>query len=91
MKLFVGNLPYDVTEDDLKELFEKFGKIKSLILITDRETKKSRGFGFVEFSDKENAIEAIKKLNGSTIDSRSIVVKEAHNRNNNNRPQRRRF
>jgi len=84
MKLFVGNLPFSITEQKLKDLFEKFGEIRSLKLITDRETGKSRGFAFVEFSDKEAGNKAIKEFNGSNIDGRSIVVKTA-----NDRPARR--
>ncbi len=80
MKLFVGNLPFSITEEKLKEIFEQYGEIKSLKLITDRETGKSRGFAFVEFTDKESGNKAIKEYNGTTLDGRSIVVKVANDK-----------
>lgn len=80
MKLFVGNLPFNVTEDQLKEIFEKYGEIKSLKLITDRETGRSRGFAFVEFAEKDSANNAIKEYNGQTLDGRSVVVKVANDK-----------
>lgn len=80
MKLFVGNLPFNITEEKLKEIFEKYGEIKSLKLITDRDTGKSRGFAFVEYADKDSANKAIKEYNGQTLDGRSIVVKVANDK-----------
>lgn len=89
MKLFVGNLPFSITEDKLKEIFEQYGEITSLKLITDRETGKSRGFAFVEFADKDSANKAIKEYNGQTLDGRSVVVKVANDKEKTARPPRR--
>jgi RNA recognition motif-containing protein len=80
MKLFVGNLPFSITKEKLKEIFEQFGEITSLNLITDRDTGKSRGFAFVEFADKDSGNKAIKEYNGTTLDGRSIVVKIANDK-----------
>ena len=66
-----------MTEAQLTALFEDFGKVTSTKIIKDRETNRSKGFGFVEMSDDEDAKEAIKELNGSEVDGRSIVVNEA--------------
>lgn len=80
MKLFVGNLPFSITEEKIKEIFEQYGEITSLKLITDRETGRSRGFAFVEFADKDSAEKAIKEYNGQNLEGRSIVVKEANDK-----------
>ena len=77
MKLFVGNLPFSVSEDQLKEIFEKYGEIKSLKLITDRETGRSRGFGFVTFKEDKSAENAIKDMHDKGVEGRNLVVKEA--------------
>ncbi|ADI38082.1 putative RNA-binding protein rbpA [Waddlia chondrophila 2032/99] len=77
MKLYVGNLSYRVSEDQFKDYFASFGEVLSAKIITDRFTGQSKGFGFVEFADKEAAEEAIKELNGSNFEGRSIVVNEA--------------
>lgn len=77
MKLYVGNLSYRVSEDQFKDYFASFGEVLSAKIITDRFTGQSKGFGFVEFADKEAAQEAIKELNGSNFEGRSIVVNEA--------------
>lgn len=78
MKLFVGRLPYEVTEENLRELFEKFGSVSSAKVVMDRYTGRSRGFGFVEMSDESEAKEAMDKLDGSEVMGRTIVVKEAN-------------
>lgn len=78
MQLFVGNLPYTTTESDLEELFGSFGEVISVKIIADRYTGKSRGFGFVEMSDQEQAKKAISDLNDSDQLGRKIVVKEAN-------------
>lgn len=78
MQLFVGNLPYTTTESDLEELFGSFGEVISVKIIADRYTGKSRGFGFVEMSDQEQARKAIAELNDSDQLGRKIVVKEAN-------------
>lgn len=77
MKLYVGNLSYRVSEDDFRDFFSEFGDIVSVKIITDRVTGQSKGFGFVEFADKESAENAIKERNGSDFQGRNIVVNEA--------------
>jgi RNA recognition motif-containing protein len=76
-KLFVGSLPYSMTDDDLKALFTDFGEVASAKVIYDRETNRSKGFGFVEFDDDAAAKKAIDSLNNSEIQGRTIVVNEA--------------
>lgn len=76
-KLFVGSLPYAVTEDQLKELFSGAGSVASARVITDRATGRSKGFGFVEMSTDEEAQRAIEMFNGKDMDGRTIVVNEA--------------
>jgi len=76
-KLFVGSLPWTVSDEELKTAFEAHGQVVSAKVIADRETGKSRGFGFVEMEDETGASNAIQALNGSEIDGRSIVVSEA--------------
>ena len=79
MKLFVGNLPWSVTDQDLEEMFSPFGAVGSAKVITDRDTGRSRGFGFVEMSD-ESARNAIADLNESEISGRKLTVNEARDR-----------
>ena len=76
-KLYVGGLPYSVTEDRLEELFSAHGTVESAKVITDRMTGRSRGFGFVEMSSQEEAQQAIDKLNGTDLEGRSLTVNEA--------------
>lgn len=76
-KLFVGNLPFSTTEDTLYAMFKTHGEIVSANLITDKMSGQSRGFGFVEMSNDEEAAAAIEKMNGSTVEGRNIVVNEA--------------
>lgn len=76
-KLFVGSLPWAVNDDSLKTAFAQFGNVVSAKVIVDRETGKSRGFGFVEMGDESEASAAIKALNGSQLAGRNIVVNEA--------------
>ncbi len=76
-KLYVGGLPYSVTEDKLQEIFSAHGTVESARVITDRFTGRSRGFGFVEMSSEEEAQTAIDSLNGSDLDGRSLTVNEA--------------
>ncbi|MFH1754793.1 MAG: RNA-binding protein [Candidatus Latescibacterota bacterium] len=78
-KLYVGNLPFSVSEDDLRGLFEKHGTVHSVALITDRETGRPRGFGFVELDD-DAAQAAIEALNGFELDGRQLNVNEAQDR-----------
>lgn len=77
MKLYVGNLPHSYKEQDLKQLFAEWASVISCKIIMDRETGRSKGFGFVEFSSKEDAIAAIAKLNGKEAGGRPLVVNEA--------------
>lgn len=81
-KLYVGNLNYDTTEDTLREVFEKHGTVESVNIITDRQTGRSRGFAFVEMSSEEEAKSALKKLNGTEVDDRTLKVDEARPRRN---------
>ncbi len=76
-KLFVGNLSYGVTDESLKEFFEAAGTVESAKVITDRETGRSRGFGFVEMSNEDEAKKAIDELNEKELDGRAISVNEA--------------
>ena len=76
-KLYVGGLPYEVTDDRLQELFSAHGTVESARVITDRMTGRSRGFGFVEMSSQEEAQQAIDKLNGTDLEGRSLTVNEA--------------
>ena len=75
--LFIGNLPFSTTEADLRSMFEKFGAVERVSVITDRDTGKSRGFGFVEMSDDSAAAQAIAGLNGVDIGGRALSVSEA--------------
>jgi RNA recognition motif-containing protein len=77
MNIYVGNLLFDVTEDQLKELFEPFGQVTEVRLIMDKFTGKSKGFGFIEMPSKEEAEKAIEELNGKDMDGRQITVNEA--------------
>lgn len=76
-KLYVGNLPFTFTEDELSDLFSEFGTVASAKLISDRETGRSRGFGFVEFENDAEALAAIKGTNGKDIAGRPLIVNEA--------------
>ena len=80
-KLFVGSLPWSVSDDKLKEIFEAHGTVVSAKVITDRDTSRSRGFGFVEMESSSDANNAIQALNNSELDGRNIVVNEAKARN----------
>ena len=77
MRLFVGNLPYDTTETDLRELFSPIGSLSTVIIPTDRETGKPRGFAFVEFDDPAQAEEASRQLNNKLFKGRAIAINEA--------------
>ena len=76
-KLYVGGLPYSVTEAQLEELFSGHGTVESARVITDRMSGRSRGFGFVEMSTPEEAEEAMQKLNGTELEGRTLTVNEA--------------
>ena len=76
-KIYVGNLPFSATNESLSELFGRFGSVDSSKIVTDRDTGRSKGFGFVEMSDSAEADAAIEKLNGSDYGGRSLTVNEA--------------
>ena len=76
-KLYIGNLSFNTTTQDLETLFGEFGTVESTNIIEDRDTGRSRGFGFVEMSSKEEGEKAISELNGKEIDGRELKVNEA--------------
>src|SRR5215510_4204136 len=76
-KLYVGNLPFSATDDTLRDLFSQAGQVESARIITDRDTGRSKGFGFVEMSTDQEASEAIKKFNGTDLDGCLLTVNEA--------------
>ena len=80
MKLYVGNFPYNITEDDLREAFSGFGEVAEVVVITDRQSGRSKGFGFVEMPDNAEADAAIKALNDSDMRGRKIKVNQARPR-----------
>ncbi|EGJ72075.1 RNP-1 like RNA-binding protein [Bacteroides coprosuis DSM 18011] len=86
MNIFIGGLSYGITDADLMDLFQEYGEIKSAKVIMDRETNKSKGFGFVEMEDDSAAKNAISELNGAEYDGRTISVSEARPREE--RPRR---
>ena len=77
MNIYVGNLNYKFSDDDLKELFEEFGSVDSANVIKDRDTGRSKGFGFVEMENDEEAEAAIEELDGAEVDGRAIKVNKA--------------
>src|SRR2546425_872317 len=80
MRLYVGGLPYQTTEQDLIDLFEQAGHVTEASVITDRDTGRSKGFGFVEMSDEQEAQSAIERLNGTSMGDRTITVNQARER-----------
>jgi len=80
MRLYVGGLPYQTTEQDLLDLFAPSGQVTQASVITDRETGRSKGFGFVEMSTDQEAHSAIARLNGTLLGNRTITVNEARER-----------
>lgn len=76
-KLYVGNLSFKATEDDIREMFAQIGEVSSVKLITDRDTGRLKGFGFVEMVNDDEAMKAIETLNGKTLMDRQITVNEA--------------
>ncbi|MCZ7649394.1 MAG: RNA-binding protein [Planctomycetota bacterium] len=81
-KIYVGNLPYSLTDDDLKDLFAAHGSVQSAQIIMDRDTGRSKGFGFVEMGSDEEAKAAITALNGKDLEGRAITVNEARPKEN---------
>lgn len=90
MKIFVGQLPYSVTEDELRDIFSKFGEIASLNLIKDRFSGQSKGFAFVDMPNNSEADMAIKALNKSMLNGREIKVNQAEQRKQKSRFRSRR-
>ncbi len=80
MRIYVGNLTYDITGDDLRKEFEAFGKVESAQVITDRDTGRSKGFGFVEMPSLAEGQTAIAELNGKNLNGRNITVNPARER-----------
>ncbi len=76
-KLYVGNLPYSVDSEKLKELFLKYGAIEEAMVVIFKDTGRSKGFGFVTFTNDADATKAIEEMNGKDVDGRSVVVNEA--------------
>jgi RNA recognition motif-containing protein len=91
MKIYAGNLPYTISEDELQKVFEEYGQVTSVKIITDKYSGRSKGFGFVEMPDDTQAQQAIEQLNGLKIKDRAMTVnqsierKEGEDRRNNNR------
>ena len=76
-KLYVGNLPFSTTDDSLRSIFEQVGAVDSAKVITDRDTGRSKGFGFVEMASDDECAEAIKRFNGTDFEGRALTVNEA--------------
>lgn len=91
MNIYVGNLPWSTTEESLRTLFEEYGEVSSAKVITDRETGRSRGFGFVEMPDDGAAQSAIDDLNDKDFEGRNLRVNEARPRDDRPRGPRARF
>jgi RNA recognition motif-containing protein len=89
MKLFVGNLPWTTTEEELSQVFAAYGIVDQVRIIIDRDTGRSRGFGFVEMPDTREAEAAIEGLNGTALGGRTLSVSEARDRDE--RPRRSRW
>jgi len=77
MNIYVGNLSYRLRENDLRGVFEEYGQVDSCRIVTDRETRRSKGFGFVEMPDDEAASKAIAELNEAELEGRKLIVKES--------------
>ena len=87
--LFIGNMSFKTTESDLRSLFEPFGEISRVNVVTDRDTGQARGFGFVEMSDDAEAQKAIASLNGKELDGRALNVNEARPKTERSGPRTR--
>ena len=85
MNIYIGNLPYSISEDELRELFAVHGEVSSASIIMDRESGRSKGFGFVEMPDKAQGESAINALNESNVQGRNVRVNEARPRPDRNR------
>ena len=85
MKIYVGNLPFKMTFEELSEMFEAFGGVADAVIINDRETGRSKGFGFIEMSEDQAAKAAIDALNGKDVGGRALTVNEARPREERSR------
>jgi cold-inducible RNA-binding protein len=83
MNIYVGNMSYDTTEDNLRQAFEAFGEVSTVKIISDRDSGRPKGFGFVEMSANDEATAAISGLNGQELNGRELKVNEAKPRNDN--------
>ncbi len=88
MKLYLGNLPYTITEDELKALFADYGDVEEVVIISDKFSGRSKGFGFITLTDDALAAKAIEEVNGKEVGGRNIVVNEAKPREEGDRPRR---
>jgi RNA recognition motif-containing protein len=88
MNIYVSNLSFNIQDEELKQFFAPYGEVTSAQIINDRETGRSRGFGFVEMSDDEASRKAIAELNGTSVDNRTITVSEAKPRESKPRNNR---
>lgn len=88
MNIYVGNLDYKVDENDLKGIFEEYGSVSEVKIITDKYSGRSKGFGFVTMDDSAEGKKAISELNGTTVGSREIVVNEAREKRESNNRRR---
>ena len=84
MRIYVGNLPWSVDNDSLRDLFSSYGDVADAVVIRDRETGRSRGFGFVDLSDDEAGNSAIEAMHGTEIEGRDLVVNQAQERKERN-------
>ena len=89
MNIYVGNLPYGLTDEELNETFSQYGQVESAKIIMDKFTGRSKGFGFVEMPEQAEAEEAIKQLNGSSVQGRNIRVNESKPKSDRPRKPRR--
>lgn len=89
MNIYVGNLPYGTDRDKLRDIFAAYGEVTAARIVTDRETGRSKGFGFVEMTNDEEARRAIEAMNGNEIEGRKAVVNEARPREERPRREKR--
>ena len=83
MNIYVGNLDFKVNEDDLKHIFEEYGQVSDTVVISDKFTSRSKGFGFVTMDNQAEGKKAIEELNGATYENRTMVVNEARPKKSN--------
>ena len=79
-KVYVGNLSYSLTEEKLKELFSEYGEVSEVVIVKDKYSGRSKGFGFITFADDESAKKAISEMNGKEVEGRELKVNEARPR-----------